>query len=207
VPYAEVGCQERIGISQRTHGHVIGCPLADPGQREQPCPSLLTVRANVERQMPVAERGRNSDERPSPGVRHSEPPRIGGRQRCGTREHARDRAAWTLQRLAVLRGKPACERGGTLQRNLLSEHRSDRKLVSVDVSRHAKPWCSADEMTERVVSDEHIEHGLGIGVKVEECAAAVNGCPKVSQVMQHEARRNMSCVRSKVELNEPSTMR
>ena len=93
--------------------------------------------------------------------------------------HPGDRA---LERLAVGGDQPCSVSHGSGDRDLLAEHRAHRELVRVDVAGDAPSRRRADERADGLIRAERREHGLRIGVEVEQRPGARHGRVEVGRV-------------------------
>ena len=80
--------------------------------------------------------------------------------------------------------QPSGDRAGAAHRHLLSEDRPDRELGSVDASRDAPTRRARDERGELRVGAEDVVDRVGVGVEIEQSAAALDRRGEVAQIRQ-----------------------
>ncbi len=93
------------------------------------------------------------------------------------------------QPLAAAPHDPRGQRSGAGQRNLLTEHRADGQLVTVDMADHPPPGRGAHQRPDQGVAAERVDDGVRIGVEVEQRARSRHRGAKVAQVVQGKAWR------------------
>ena len=189
-PDAEVGRHEGIGVAQRPHGHVLRRPGADARERDQGAAQLGRVGPGVDHARP---RGRPP--RPAPPRRAAGPPawrRRPGRARPARRARPGVGKRWVTAPTGAGRSSPAASTSrpatvrapGTETCCPMTARTASSKPSAAPGTRRpgSLPHQRADE---RVVA-QGLPNGDGIGVEVEQLAAAGHRRVQVAQVRQDE---------------------
>ncbi len=102
------------------------------------------------------------------------------------REDVRQPAVDIGHRLAV-RGDDARGVGaGGLDRHLLAQHHTKGEFVLIDGPRDALPGRLRDQGAQVRVGAKRVNDGFGVGVEVQQAAAAGDRRGEVAEVVQHE---------------------
>jgi acrylyl-CoA reductase (NADPH) len=184
VAHAEVIDEEDVAVAEGTHRDVAGGPRPDARKRHERASCVTAVGAGVEPQLAGGQRAAQADERAGPRARHRQPPRIQGGERVRRREQGGHRAARAREALAVLGDQPAG--GGARRRNrhLLAEHRAHRQLGAIDASRNPQARGSRHERADERIAAQVRGDGGGVGVEVQQPAAALHRRGLVARVVE-----------------------
>jgi len=167
---AEIGRDERVGISQRAHPNVLRRPRPDPvDPQERRC---RLVRIALAAQVEITARDQLSHPPDRARAARGDPELLEWRvdQPLRLREEHRDDAIRSRQRLAEARCDAAEHRSGPGDRDLLSGDRPHRQLEAVGRSRDSHAEVAADEWAKGRVAGERPDDGIRVGVKIEEPA-------------------------------------
>ena len=96
-----------------------------------------------------------------------------------------------LQRLADRARQPAGAGRGCRERDLLAEHGADRELVGIDVAGHAAAGIGVHRAGHHPITPERVEHGVRVGVEIEQRARALHRRAQVADVLERAARRDV----------------
>ena len=145
---------------------------------------LLAIAAGVDHDVARSKLLARVDQRSATRGRHGEVGRTALGDRRGRREHVRDPADRSGQRLPDRRDQSGRERACSFHRHLLTEHSSGQQLDTIGVSGRAEARSLPNERCQdRVVGEVRLDR-IGIGVEVEHSAASLHGRLRVGDIVE-----------------------
>ena len=87
----------------------------------------------------------------------------------------------------MLRNKAAENRTRTGDRDLLTDNCSNRQLEAIDMGRHSQPGPYCDQGLEGRSSGKDAVNGHGIGIEIEEPAAALHSRRQITEIGELES--------------------
>ncbi len=193
--HPEVVREQHVRVAERAERDVAGRPRTDPGESSEPAERGFAVDARVEHERPVGERRRERADG-SPTRRGHRQARIGRtRDPRRLREQVGQAAARRSKRRSRGQRQAPGDRAGGDDRDLLSEHRPDRELRTVDRPGRPAPRRRADQPPEHRVAAQHVIDRDRVGVEVEQPAHARDRGPEVPRVAERRAGTGRQCRR------------
>ena len=153
----------------------------------------------------VAQRRAHAAQRLAAALRHREHVVVGGGDAPRVGKTCVSDPSGAGQRLAVALHDARGVRARGRDRDLLAEHGAHDDLRAVDAARHAQPGARGDERREQRVAREHRGDRDGVGVEVEQPAAARDGDAEVAHV--GEAQRALHAAVAGRELDDRGAVR
>ena len=179
-----------------------------PGSRDQRAAQLGRVGAGVDHDVAALHGLGQRAEGPAPSRRHGERTRVTAGQlgqRRRRREEVGDRAVGLGERVSRRLHEPAGDRPRPGDRDLLADDGAHGELETVGGARHPPARVLLDHRPEVRVAPQGLPDGDGVGVEVEQLAAARHRGRQVAQVGEHELALDVGrAVRHRCHASAPS---